>query len=116
MPKPTARGELKKKQEISLLVEHIISEIKEENKVILNDLEDDKNDLVLSIMDKIEYYSNKKDFISEKTLKKIDKNEVCINIYIGLFPELEDKQKQEIEKAIRFVINHKILRKPKNFF
>lgn len=115
MVKITARGNLLYKQQVSNLVEHIISEIKEENKVIINDLSKD-HDLVLNIVDKVEKYVNKQEHISKKIYNKLDKNEITIQIYIGLFPNLTEDEKEFVEKTLIFIINHKIMKVPKNFF
>lgn len=115
MGKVKARGNLLYRQQLSNLVQHIVAEIKEENKVILNELNQEQ-DLVLNIIDKIEKYTNKETFISSKISSKIDKNDLTVQIYVALFPNLSEEERACLERTILFIINHKLIKTRKNFF
>ncbi len=115
MGKVKARGNLLYRQQLSNLVQHIVAEIKEENKVIVNELNQEQ-DLVLNIVDKIEKYTNKETFISSKISSKIDKNDLTVQIYVALFPNLSEEERAFVEKTILFIINHKLIKTKKNFF
>ncbi len=115
MGKVKARGNLLYRQQLSNLVQHIVAEIKEENKVIVNELNQEQ-DLVLNIVDKIEKYTNKETFISSKISSKIDKNDLTVQIYVALFPNLSEEERAFVEKTILFIINHKLIKTRKNFF
>lgn len=112
--KGLAKNGLRHKKEIADLCSLIVLDLKDEYKNLdISELRK-SHDLVHQVMEKIEEAVVSKQ-ISKETLKKIDKNDLVIQIFQGLFPDLSDDDCNSIKNTIEFVINNKLLKNP-NFF
>ena len=104
-----AKHSIKLKKEIADSVNLIILRLKEEYKNLdINDLSK-SNDLVLQVMELVEELSNKGD-LSKKTVKSLNKNELVVQIFQSLFPDLVAEDLGHIEEMMQFIINSKLLK------
>jgi hypothetical protein len=109
------KNDLRYISDISNLVALIVLRVKEEFKHIEIDKVKANHELIVFIMELIDVGVILDEVISKKLVKKLDKNQLVLDIFEAMFPELTDDEKKSIEGAIQFILNNKVLRS-NNFF
>ena len=111
--KGKAKNKLQFQKQISDVVCLLVLELKEEYKNLNIDDLKQSHDLILQVMEKIDKRIEDKT-LSKKTVNKVDKNDLVVQIFKGLFPDLSGNDIVFIEETIEFIINNKLIKS--NFF
>lgn len=97
--------------EYSRLVALLVEKIKEEFKNLdLNEVKKDAINLIIFVADLVEYSIQEK-LMSKKVSKKINKNELVIDVVKCLFPSLTEAEIIQFQNLLQFAIDSKLIKK-----
>ena len=97
--------------EYSRLVCLLVEKIKEQFKNLdLQEVKKDSINLIIFIADLVEFSIQEK-LMSKKVSKKINKNELVIDVVKCLFPQLTEPEIVQFQNMLQFAIDSKLIRK-----
>jgi len=103
------KNSLLSKTQLANLISFIVLEVKDQFKNLsLTDLKQDIN-LVLFVAEKVEAYCKDNKTISASTLASIDKNDLVVQVFIALFPDLSDSEKTFVQNTLEFIISSNLI-------
>lgn len=97
--------------EYSKLVALLVEKIREEFKNMdLNEIKKDSINLIVFIAELVELSIDEK-LMSKKVSKKVNKNELVLDIVKCLFPNLSEQEIVQFQNMLQFAIDSKLIKK-----
>ena len=111
LSKVTPRNNLVIMSEYSKLVAMLSEKVRDEFKNLdLQDVKKDVINLILFICDLAEC-AHQEQVVNKKVLKKLNKNELVIDVVKCLFPSLSDVEIIQFQNMLQFAIDSKLIKK-----